>query len=199
MAIFHRKSREEKIKKAIDNLKGNKDALMLLLRMIPQNLWKTTIVSMILTEDNITLDDLEHLLSIAPSQDFFCQVRNRILEIGIDPSELSLLFLNRTGEIADWACGELFSRIDKGIISGDHAIRILLKVAEEDPYRRAIAWKKIKELHPQKNHLRIMADMEGKIAMNGIATEAQKMMARAGKRSTLKKVKKIADLIKGQD
>jgi len=199
MLIFRRKSREEKIRKGFENLKGDKDALMLLLRMIPEDPYKTTIALMILEEENVTLDDLEHLLDAVQQQDLFCQIREKILKIGIDPSELLLLFSNRTGDVADWAYEELFSRIDSGIISRDHAIRILLKVVEDDPSRRANAWKKIKELRPQKNHLRIMADMEGRIEMNGIATEAQRLMAKAGKRNVLKKVKKIADLIKGQD
>ncbi|KKQ68298.1 MAG: hypothetical protein A3F95_00445 [Candidatus Nealsonbacteria bacterium RIFCSPLOWO2_12_FULL_39_31] len=199
MRIFRRKTKEEKIQKGIEGLKGNKDGLMLLLRMVSQDPHKTTILSMVLKEENVTLDDLEYLLVLTQKQDILRQIREIILKIGIDPSELLILFLNRTGDTSDWAYEEFLSRINNGIIGRDHAIRILLKVVEEDPPRRTNAWNKIKELRPQKNHLRIMADLEGKIEMNGIAAEAQNLMAKTGKRNALKKVKKIADLIKGQD
>jgi len=200
MSIFHRKSRQEKIQKSIDGLKGDKDALMLLVQMVPQNIWKTIIISLILEEENVTLDDLEQLLSATQKQGILCQIRERVLKIGTkEPDALLSLFLNRTGETADWTYGEFLSMTDRKSISEDHAIRILLKVIEGDPLRRVDAWKKIKELRPQKNHLRIIADMEGRIEMNGIAAEAQKLMAETGRKRVIKKVKKIADLIKGQD
>jgi len=80
MRIFRRKTKEEKIQKGIEGLKGNKDGLMLLLRMVSQDPHKTTILSMVLKEENVTLDDLEYLLVLTQKQDILRQIREIILK-----------------------------------------------------------------------------------------------------------------------
>jgi len=164
--------------------KGKIDLWYLIIHL--EDPYKTEACEMLLTREDITLEDIYELLSIFGDSNPET-ILEKLSEIGAAPSNLLYLVNYGLEKVSNWAFEEIIRRIKENIISKDYGIRILTDIIKKNPRRREDAWKELKKLKPDEEHLLVIADLTYATDLHRIISEAQKILRALSLSKTKKK------------